>query len=97
MRGGIDESMFGIIVIIITLGWTLLESERPMGQQSGVIILKLLSMRDRSPGLVVMGGDRHSGGCEFGSQYCILDGYLYTLYCSKNCNVCVKRPKINQK
>ena len=52
--------------------------------------------KDGGVGLVVMGA-LLSRGCEIGSQYCILDGYLYTLYCSKNCNVCVKRPKINQK
>ena len=28
-----------------------------------------------SPGLVVMGGDSSSKGCEFKSQCCILDGH----------------------
>ena len=48
-----------------------------------------------SPGLVVMGGDSRSEGRGFESRHRILDGHFFT-YC-KNCNVCLKRPKINEK
>ena len=34
-----------------------------------------------SPGLVVMGGDSHLRGHGFESQYQILDGHYFTLYC----------------
>ena len=44
---------------------------------------------------MVMGGDLDSRGCRFKSQYQILDGHFFTLYCCKNCNVSLKRPKIN--
>jgi len=27
----------------------------------------------------------------------ILDGHFFTYICFKNCNVCLKRPKINEK
>ena len=27
----------------------------------------------------------------------ILDGHIFTLICCKNCNACLKRPKINKK
>ena len=33
----------------------------------------------------------------FESQHCLLDGHFYTYICCKNCNVCLKRPKINKK
>ena len=46
----------------------------------------------RSPGLVVMGGDSCSIGCEFESWHCILDGNFFTFICC-NCNVCLKRRK----
>ena len=46
-----------------------------------------------SPGLVVMGGDSCSEGRGFKSRHYILDGH-----CCKNCNdVCLKKPKINEK
>ena len=51
----------------------------------------------RSPGLVVMGRDSHSEGCGFKSRHRILDGHFFTYICCKNCNVCLKRPKINEK
>ena len=50
-----------------------------------------------SPGLVVMGSDSHSKGHGFKSQHHILDGHFFTYYCCKNCDVCLKRPKINEK
>ena len=40
-----------------------------------------------SPGLVVMGGDLCSEGCEFESQHQILDDIFHIYFC-KNCNVC---------
>ena len=55
-------------------------------------------LQGRSPGLVVMGGDSYSEGCEFESRHCILDGVFFTCICCKNCNdVCLKRPKANDK
>ena len=50
-----------------------------------------------SPGLVVMGRDSHSEGRGFESRHRILDGHFFTYICCKNCNVCLKRPKINEK
>ena len=41
-----------------------------------------------------------SRGCEFESQRCMLHAVdiFFTLICCKNCNdVCLKRPKINEK
>ena len=38
-----------------------------------------------------------SRGPGFESQRCILDGYFFTFICCKNCIVCLKRPKINEK
>ena len=49
------------------------------------------------PGLVVMGRDSCSEGHGFKSLHRILDGHFFTYYCCKNCNVCLKRPKINEK
>ena len=52
----------------------------------------------RSPGLVVMGGDSHSKSHGFESQHRILDGHFFTyIFVVKICNVCLKRPKINEK
>ena len=48
-----------------------------------------------SPGLVVMGGDSHSEGRGFKSQYRILDGHFSHILVVKICDVCLKRPKIN--
>ena len=44
-----------------------------------------------SPGLVVIGGDSCSKGCDFKSQQRILYGYFFTFICCKNYNVCFKR------
>ena len=33
----------------------------------------------------------------FESRRRILDGHFFTLICCKNCIVCLKRPKINEK
>ena len=46
---------------------------------------------------MVMGGDSRSEGCGFESRCHILDGHFFTLICCKNCIVCLKRPKINEK
>ena len=55
--------------------------------------LKTKTLRGGSPGLVVMGGDSCSEGRGFKSRHYILDGH-----CCKNCNdVCLKKPKINEK
>ena len=51
----------------------------------------------REPGVVVMGRDSCSKGHGFNSQHRILDGHFFTYICCKNCNVCLKRPKINEK
>ena len=52
-----------------------------------------------SPGLVVTGGDSCSKGGGFESRHHILDGHdiFFILICCKNCIVCLKRPKINEK
>ena len=47
---------------------------------------------------MVIGGDSCSEGCGFESWHRILDGHFFTLICCKICNdVCLKRPKINNK
>ena len=50
-----------------------------------------------SPGLVLMGRDSRSKGHGFKSRHRILDGHFFTYICCKNCIVCLKRPKINEK
>ena len=50
-----------------------------------------------SPGLVVLGDDSCSKGRGFESRHHILDGHVFTFICCKNCIVCLKRPKINEK
>ena len=40
----------------------------------------ILANGPRSPGLVPMGGDSYSKGCEFGSRHCILDGHFLHLF-----------------
>ena len=52
-----------------------------------------LEMVGGSPGLVVKGGDSYQ---KFESRCRILDGHFFTLICFKNCDVCLKRPKINK-
>ena len=49
------------------------------------------------PGLVVMGRDSRSKGGGFESRHRILDGHFSHLFVVKICNVCLKRPKINEK
>ena len=44
-----------------------------------------------------MGRDSRSKGCGLESRYCILVGHFFTNICCKNCNGCLKRPKINVK
>ena len=51
----------------------------------------------QSSGLVVMGRDSHLKGRGFESQHQILDGGFFTYICCKNCNICLIRPKINEK
>ena len=46
---------------------------------------------------MVMGGDSCSEARGFESQGSILDGHFFTLICCKNCIVCLKRRKINEK
>ena len=51
-----------------------------------------------SPCPVVMERDSQSEGCAFESRHHILDKDFFTYNCCKNCNdVCLKRPKINEK
>ena len=58
---------------------------------------KQLECEVGSPGLVVKGRDSRSEGCGFESRHRILDGHFFTYICCKNCIVCLKRPKINEK
>ena len=46
---------------------------------------------------MVMGRDSRFKGRGFESRHSILDGHFFTCICCKNCNVCLKRPKINEK
>ena len=46
---------------------------------------------------MIMGRDSRSEGRGFESGHCLLDGHFFTFICCKNCNVCLKRPKINEK
>ena len=46
---------------------------------------------------MVMGDDSCSRDCGFESQRRILDGHFFALICCKNCIVCVKSSKINEK
>ena len=50
-----------------------------------------------SPGLVVMGGDSCSKGCEFELWHHVQDGHFFTFICCKICIICLKRLKINEK
>ena len=49
------------------------------------------------PGLVVMGGDSCPEGHGSESQHHILDGHFSPIFLYKNCNVCLKKMKINEK
>ena len=51
----------------------------------------------RSPGLVAMGGDSCSKGCEFKSQHCRLVGHFSHTYLLKNLYCVFERMKINEK
>ena len=44
-----------------------------------------------------MGGDSRSKGCGFESQHRVLDGHFSHIFVLKICNVCLKRPKMNEK
>ena len=47
---------------------------------------------------MVMGGDSCSEGRGIESWHRILDGHFFThIFVVKICNVCLKRPKINEK
>ena len=46
---------------------------------------------------MVMGGDSCAKCHGFEIRHHILDGHFFTLICCKNCIVCLKRPKINEK
>ena len=46
---------------------------------------------------MVKGGDSKLEGCEFKCRHRILDRHFFTLICWKISNVCLKRPKINEK
>ena len=47
---------------------------------------------------MVMGGDSYPECRGFESLHRIMDGHFFTYICCKNCNdVCLKRPKINEK
>ena len=64
---------------------------------SRTITWQRLKIKGGSPGLVGMGRGSRSEGYGFESRHCILDGHFFTCICRKNCNVCLKRPKINEK
>ena len=46
---------------------------------------------------MVMGDDSCSRSCGFETQHSVLNGHFFTLFCCKNCIVCLKRPKTNEK
>ena len=46
---------------------------------------------------MVMGGDSCSKGRGFESCHRFMDGHFFTFISCKNCNVCLKRPKIKKK
>ena len=60
-------------------------------------LIKRIGKLGGSPGLVVMGRDSRSKDRGFESRHRILDGHFFTYICCKKCNVCLKRPKINEK
>ena len=62
------------------------------------MVKRVVIYQGGSPGLVVMGDNLCLGGLGFESRCHILDGQdFFTLNCSKNCIVCLKRQKINGK
>ena len=44
-----------------------------------------------------VGGDSRSEGRGFKTRHCIVDGHFSHIFVVKICNVCLKRPKINEK
>ena len=67
-------------------------------ENAKIVILRITSPLGGSPGLVVMGGDSHSKDGGFESRRRILDGHdIFYIFCCKNCIVCLKRQKINEK
>ena len=60
------------------------------------LFFQQLKILGRSPGLMVMGGDSCSEGCEFKSLHCILDGHFSHIFVEKNV-MCVTKTKINKK
>ena len=70
-------------------------------RKSGIIFLwhfqSDIVLKRISPDLVVMGGDSCSWGCEFESQYHILDGSFSHLFVENKFLLMFKRPKINKK
>ena len=44
-----------------------------------------------------MGGDSRSEGHGFESRHRIMDGHFSHIFVVKICNICLKRPKINEK
>ena len=46
---------------------------------------------------MVMSDDSCLRGCGFESWHRTLDGHFFALICCKNCIVCLKRPKRNEK
>jgi len=68
--------------------------ERSMGSFNNDLQPNLGKSSDGSPGLVVMGGESCSKGCEFKSRHRILDGHFSHVHiCCENCNICLKRQK----
>ena len=74
-----------------------IDVERRAFEEIALRLYQIKRNRGRSPGLVAMGRDSHSIGCGFESRHRILDGHFITYICFKNRNVCLKRPKINEK
>ena len=70
--------------------------ERSMGSFNNDLQPNLGKSSDGSPGLVVMGGESCSKGCEFKSRHHLLDGHFFTFICYKNCYV-FEKTKINEK
>ena len=60
-------------------------------------ILLTLFFQGGSPGLVVMGRDLHSKGCGSNPSTVYWMDIFSHLFVLKICNVCLKRPKINEK
>ena len=70
--------------------------EKSMGSFNDDLQPNLGKSSGGSPGLVVMGGESCSKGCEFKSRHHLLDGHFFTFICYKNCYV-FEKTKINEK